>query len=99
MPVSLHHVVIEAHGHLGLARFWSHALDRRILSEREGQPSPDDKAEHCQATIWSRHRFEPAHLERHLGVGEVTFWPNRVTMSSKALVVDTVGISVNRYDR
>ena len=35
MPVSLHHVVIDAHDLPGLARFWSRVLDWPILSERE----------------------------------------------------------------
>ena len=35
MPLSLHHVVIDAHDLPGLARFWSQVLDRPILSERE----------------------------------------------------------------
>ena len=59
VPVSLHHVVIDAHHLPGLARFWSKVLDRPILSEREREvvvgpaddapvgicfmPSPDDK--------------------------------------------------------
>ena len=59
MPVSLHHIVIDAHDLLGLARFWSQVLDWPILSEREREvvigpaddaavgicfmPSPDDK--------------------------------------------------------
>ena len=59
MPLALHHVVIDAHDLLALARFWSAALDWPILSEREREvivgpaldapiglcfmPSPDDK--------------------------------------------------------
>ena len=59
MPVSLHHVVIDAHDLPGLARFWSEVLDWPILSERKREvvigsaddapvgmcfmPSPDDK--------------------------------------------------------
>ncbi|MEV5901052.1 VOC family protein [Streptomyces sp. NBC_00015] len=35
MPVSLHHIVIDAHDLSGLARFWAEALGWRILSERE----------------------------------------------------------------
>ena len=58
MPVSLHHVVIDAHDLAGLARFWSES-DWPILSAREREvvigpaddapfgicfmPSPDDK--------------------------------------------------------
>lgn len=59
VPVSLHHVVIDAHDLSGLARFWSQVLGWPILSEREREviigpaddapvgicfmPSPDDK--------------------------------------------------------
>ena len=59
MPVSLHHIVIDAHDLPGLARFWSQVLDWPILSEREREvvigpaddapvgicfmPGPDDK--------------------------------------------------------
>ncbi|MGW4671218.1 VOC family protein [Streptomyces sp. NPDC004324] len=35
MPVSLHHLVIDAHDLPALARFWAAVLDWRILSERE----------------------------------------------------------------
>lgn len=35
MPVTLHHIVIDAHDLSRLARFWSHALGWRLLSERE----------------------------------------------------------------
>jgi predicted enzyme related to lactoylglutathione lyase len=35
MPVSLHHIVIDAHDLPALARFWAGVLDWRILSERE----------------------------------------------------------------
>ncbi|MBT2395158.1 VOC family protein [Streptomyces sp. ISL-100] len=35
MPLSLHHIVIDAHDLPGLARFWAQVLDWRILSERE----------------------------------------------------------------
>ena len=35
MPVSLHHIVIDAHDLPRLARFWTQVLDWRILSERE----------------------------------------------------------------
>ena len=59
MPVSLHHIVIDAHDLPGLARFWSQVLDWPILSERDLEvvigpaddapvgicfmPGPDDK--------------------------------------------------------
>ncbi|WP_109505869.1 VOC family protein [Nocardioides speluncae] len=59
MPLSLHHVVIDAHDLPRLARFWSAVLDWPILSEREREivigpdetspvgicfmPSPDQK--------------------------------------------------------
>jgi predicted enzyme related to lactoylglutathione lyase len=35
MPVTLHHIVIDAHDLPGLARFWSQALGWPVLSERE----------------------------------------------------------------
>ncbi|MEB8337478.1 VOC family protein [Streptomyces endophyticus] len=35
MPVSLHHIVIDAHDLPALARFWAGALRWRILSEQE----------------------------------------------------------------
>jgi predicted enzyme related to lactoylglutathione lyase len=35
MPVSLHHLVIDAHDLSALARFWAEVLGWRILSERE----------------------------------------------------------------
>ena len=37
MPVTLHHVVVDTHDLPGLARFWSQALDWKILSERAGE--------------------------------------------------------------
>jgi len=59
VPLSLHHIVIDAHDLPGLARFWSQVLDWPILSEREREvvigpaddaavgicfmPSPDGK--------------------------------------------------------
>lgn len=35
MPLSLHHIVIDAHDLPSLARFWAEVLGWRILSERE----------------------------------------------------------------
>ncbi|MYW70470.1 VOC family protein [Streptomyces sp. SID8379] len=35
MPLTLHHIVIDAHDLPSLARFWAAALRWRILSERE----------------------------------------------------------------
>lgn len=35
MPVSLHHIVIDAHDLSALARFWAQVLGWRILSERD----------------------------------------------------------------
>jgi predicted enzyme related to lactoylglutathione lyase len=35
MPLTLHHIVIDAHDLQGLARFWSEALGWKILSQRE----------------------------------------------------------------
>ena len=46
MPVRLHHIVIDAHDLPGLARFWTRALDWKILSEREREIviGPDENA-------------------------------------------------------
>jgi len=46
MPVRVHHIVVDAHGLPGLARFWARALDWRVLSEREREIviGPDDDA-------------------------------------------------------
>jgi predicted enzyme related to lactoylglutathione lyase len=35
MALSLHHIVIDAHGLPGLARFWTDVLGWKVLSERE----------------------------------------------------------------
>jgi predicted enzyme related to lactoylglutathione lyase len=35
MPVTLHHVVVDTRDLPGLARFWTQALNWKILSERE----------------------------------------------------------------
>ena len=35
MPLTLHHIVIDARDLVGLARFWSEALGWKILSQRE----------------------------------------------------------------
>ena len=35
MPVHVHHIVIDTHDLPGLARFWTQALDWKILSQRE----------------------------------------------------------------
>jgi predicted enzyme related to lactoylglutathione lyase len=37
MPVRLHHIVIDTHDLPGLARFWTEALDWKVLSERENE--------------------------------------------------------------
>jgi predicted enzyme related to lactoylglutathione lyase len=37
MPVSLHHIVVDAHDLPRLARFWAQALHWRVLSEHEGE--------------------------------------------------------------
>ena len=37
MPVRLHHIVVDAHDLPGLARFWTQALDWKVLSERENE--------------------------------------------------------------
>lgn len=46
MPVSLHHIVIDAHDLPALARFWAEALRWRILSEKEREIviGPDETA-------------------------------------------------------
>jgi predicted enzyme related to lactoylglutathione lyase len=46
MPVTLHHVVVDTHDLPGLARFWTQALDWKILSEREREIiiGPDENA-------------------------------------------------------
>lgn len=46
MPVTLHHIVIDAHDLPALARFWAEALRWRILSEREREVviGPDENA-------------------------------------------------------
>ncbi|WP_327668943.1 MULTISPECIES: VOC family protein [unclassified Streptomyces] len=46
MPVSLHHIVVDAHDLSALARFWAGALRWRILSEREREVviGPDENA-------------------------------------------------------
>ncbi|MFJ3670388.1 VOC family protein [Streptomyces sp. NPDC090106] len=46
MPLSLHHIVIDAHDLPGLARFWAGVLRWRILSEREREVviGPDENA-------------------------------------------------------
>lgn len=35
MPVSLHHIVVDAHDLRGLAGFWARTLGWKVLSERE----------------------------------------------------------------
>ncbi|MCU7826886.1 VOC family protein [Kitasatospora sp. DSM 101779] len=37
MPLSLHHIVVDAHDLPTLARFWAEVLGWRILSERAGE--------------------------------------------------------------
>ncbi|MET7986891.1 MULTISPECIES: VOC family protein [unclassified Streptomyces] len=46
MPLSLHHIVIDAHDLPSLARFWAEVLGWRILSEREREVviGPDETA-------------------------------------------------------
>ncbi|MFF2468920.1 VOC family protein [Streptomyces mirabilis] len=46
MPVSLDHIVIDAHDLPALARFWAEVLRWRILSEREREVviGPDETA-------------------------------------------------------
>ena len=35
MPLSLHHIIIDAYDLAGLSRFWAEVLDWKVLSERE----------------------------------------------------------------
>jgi predicted enzyme related to lactoylglutathione lyase len=46
MPLTLHHVVVDAHDLPGLARFWTRALNWKVLSEREREIviGPDENA-------------------------------------------------------
>ena len=46
MPVTLHHIVVDAHDLPGLARFWTQALGWSVLSERDREIviGPDDHA-------------------------------------------------------
>jgi predicted enzyme related to lactoylglutathione lyase len=46
MPLTLHHVVVDARDLPGLARFWAQALRWRVLSEREREVviGPDENA-------------------------------------------------------
>jgi predicted enzyme related to lactoylglutathione lyase len=46
MPLSLHHVVVDAHDLPGLARFWARALGWKVLSERDREVviGPDEHA-------------------------------------------------------
>ncbi|OIJ68837.1 VOC family protein [Streptomyces mangrovisoli] len=46
MPLSLHHIVIDAHDLPAQARFWAEVLGWRILSEREREVviGPDETA-------------------------------------------------------
>jgi predicted enzyme related to lactoylglutathione lyase len=46
MPLSLHHVVVDAHDLPGLARFWARALGWQVLSERDREVviGPDEHA-------------------------------------------------------
>jgi predicted enzyme related to lactoylglutathione lyase len=37
MPLTLHHIVIDARDLMRLATFWTQALDWKILSQREGE--------------------------------------------------------------
>jgi len=46
MPLTLHHIVIDAHDLRGLASFWAQALGWQILAEREREVviGPDETA-------------------------------------------------------
>ena len=51
MPLSLHHIVVDAHDLPGLARFWAQVLGWRVLSERDREvvigPSVDSPVGIC----------------------------------------------------
>jgi predicted enzyme related to lactoylglutathione lyase len=46
MPLTVHHIVVDAHDLAGLARFWARALGWTVLSEREREIviGPDENA-------------------------------------------------------
>jgi len=58
MPVTLHHVVVDAHNLPKLARFWSQALGWPVLAEREREIviGPDVNAPRETSSAWSGRR-------------------------------------------
>ena len=65
MPLSLHHVVVDAHDLPGLARFWTQVLGWRVLSERDREvvigPSVDSPVGICFMPV-----AEPKQLKNRL---------------------------------
>ena len=65
MPLSLHHVVVDAHDLPGLARFWAQVLGWRVLSERDREvvigPSVDSPVGICFMPV-----TEPKQLKNRL---------------------------------
>ena len=65
MPLSLHHVVVDAHDLPGLARFWTQVLGWRVLSERDREvvigPSVDSPVGICFMPV-----TEPKQLKNRL---------------------------------
>ena len=65
MPLSLHHVVVDAHDLPGLARFWAQVLGWRVLSERNREvvigPSVDSPVGICFMPV-----TEPKQLKNRL---------------------------------
>ena len=65
MPLSLHHIVVDAHDLPGLARFWAQVLGWRVLSERNREvvigPSVDSPVGICFMPV-----TEPKQLKNRL---------------------------------
>ncbi len=65
MPLSLHHIVVDAHDLPGLARFWAQVLGWRVLSERDREvvigPSVDSPVGICFMPV-----TEPKQLKNRL---------------------------------
>ena len=65
MPLSLHHIVVDAHDLPGLARFWTQVLGWRVLSERDREvvigPSVDSPVGICFMPV-----TEPKQLKNRL---------------------------------
>jgi hypothetical protein len=70
MPVTLHHVVVDARDLLGLARFWTRALNWRVLSEREREVviGPDENAPVGMLDLTTVAEDRDAEIERLLAL-------------------------------